>query len=72
MKFRIATWSKSPKLVLKKSANWLLSLQDEMVAVAEKAVLRVVDLLDWLAPLHTFTWARGAKGIAKKVKKIYG
>ena len=42
-------------------------MQDEMVGVAEKAVLRLSDLLDWLAPLHTLNWDRGAKGIAAKV-----
>ena len=44
-------------------------LQDEMVAVADKAVLRVVDLLDWMPPLHTITWDRGTKGVANKVNK---
>ena len=38
-----------------------------MVGVAEKAVLRVVDLLDWLAPIDSVNWDRGAKGIAQKV-----
>ncbi len=37
------------------------SFQDELIAVAEKSVLRVVDLLDWLAPPRTVHWARGAK-----------
>ncbi len=36
-------------------------LQDELIAVAEKSVLRVVDLLDWLAPPRTVIWPRGAK-----------
>ena len=39
-----------------------------MIAVAEKAVLRVVDLVDWLAPVHTVTWEHGAKGIPRKVR----
>jgi hypothetical protein len=38
-------------------------VQDELIAVAEKSVLRVVDLLDWLAPPNTLHWTRGAKVI---------
>ena len=38
-----------------------------MVAVAEKGVLRVVDLLDWLVPLQTLDWDRGAKSVATRV-----
>lgn len=40
-----------------------------MVAVAEKAVLRVVDLLDWMVPLHNLNWERGAKSVATRVRK---
>ena len=35
-----------------------------MVAVAEKSVLRVPDLLDWLANPRTITWDRGTRGAA--------
>ena len=37
--------------------------QDELVAVAEKAVLRVTDLLDWIAEPAEITWDRGLKGV---------
>ena len=33
--------------------------QDELVAVAEKAVLRVTDLLDWIANPKDVSWDRG-------------
>jgi len=38
--------------------------EDELVAVAEKSVLRVPDLLDWLANPRTITWDRGTRGAA--------
>jgi len=38
--------------------------EDELVAVAEKAVLRVHDLLDWVVPKRSLNWERGAKSIA--------
>ena len=38
--------------------------QDELVAVAEKSVLRVPDLLDWLANPSQLTWDRGTRGVA--------
>ena len=38
-----------------------------MVAVAEKAVLRVVDLLDWVVPAYNLNWERGAKSVAARV-----
>ena len=37
--------------------------QDELVAVSEKAVLRVPDLLDWLADPAEVTWDRGSLGV---------
>lgn len=36
------------------------------MAVAEKSVLRVPDLLDWLAPAPTLTWERGTRGLASR------
>jgi len=38
-----------------------------MIAVGEKAVLRVVDLVDWIAPGSSVNWEYGAKGISYKV-----
>ena len=40
--------------------------QDELVAVSEKSVLRVADLLDWLVTAETAarTWDRGTRGVA--------
>ena len=40
--------------------------QDELVAVSEKSVLRVADLLDWLVTAETAgrTWTRGTRAIA--------
>ena len=35
-----------------------------MVAVAEKSVLRVPDLLDWIANPETVTWDRGTRGVS--------
>ena len=40
-------------------------LQDEIVAVSEKAVLRVSDLLDWIASPKEIQWDRGLKGICQ-------
>ena len=40
-------------------------LQDEIVAVSEKAVLRVSDLLDWIASPKEIQWDRGLKGICE-------
>ena len=40
-------------------------LQDEIVAVSEKAVLRVTDLLDWIASPKEIQWDRGLKGICE-------
>ncbi|XP_040583779.1 AT-rich interactive domain-containing protein 5B [Lepeophtheirus salmonis] len=37
--------------------------EDEVVAVSEKAVLRVVDLLDWIARPSEVVWDRGLKGV---------
>lgn len=34
------------------------------MAVAEKSVLRVPDLLDWLASPDQVTWHRGTRGVA--------
>ena len=39
--------------------------QDEVVAVSEKAVLRVSDLLDWIASPKEIHWDRGLKGICE-------
>ena len=39
--------------------------QDEIVAVSEKAVLRVSDLLDWIASPKEIHWDRGLKGICE-------
>ena len=33
--------------------------QDEVVAVAEKAVLQISDLLDWIADPKEISWDRG-------------
>ena len=38
--------------------------QDELVAVAEKSVLRVPDLLDWIAKPETVAWDRGTRGVS--------
>ena len=40
--------------------------QDELVAVSEKSVLRVADLLDWLVTAETAarTWDRGTRALA--------
>ena len=35
-----------------------------MVAVAEKSVLRVPDLLDWIANPETVAWDRGTRGVS--------
>ena len=42
--------------------------KDELVAVSEKSVLRVPDLLDWLvtATSSNLTWDRGTRGVAVK------
>ena len=40
-------------------------MQDEIVAVSEKAVLRVSDLLDWIASPKEIQWDRGLKGICE-------
>ena len=40
-------------------------LQDEIVAVSEKAVLRVSDLLDWIASPKEIQWDRGLKGVCE-------
>lgn len=37
--------------------------QDEVVCVSEKAVLRVVDLLDWIADPKDIQWYRGTLGV---------
>lgn len=42
-----------------------VQLQDEIVAVSEKAVLRVSDLLDWIASPKEIQWDRGLKGICE-------
>ena len=36
--------------------------QDEVVAVAEKAVLQISDLLDWIADPKEISWDRGLLG----------
>ena len=36
----------------------MLLSQDELIGVAEKSVLRVPDLLDWLANPKTLNWDR--------------
>ncbi|QQP50446.1 Serine protease H6, partial [Caligus rogercresseyi] len=36
---------------------------DEVVAVSEKSVLRVVDLLDWIAVPCEVVWDRGLSGV---------
>ena len=36
----------------------MLLCQDELIGVAEKSVLRVPDLLDWLANPKTLNWDR--------------
>ena len=36
----------------------MLFFQDELIGVAEKSVLRVPDLLDWLANPKTLNWDR--------------
>ena len=41
------------------------TFQDEIVAVSEKAVLRVSDLLDWIASPKEIHWDRGLKGICE-------
>jgi len=38
--------------------------EDELIGVAEKSVLRVPDLLDWLANPKTLNWDRGTRGAA--------
>ena len=38
--------------------------QDEVVAVAEKAVLQISDLLDWIADPKEISWDRGLLGFA--------
>ncbi|XP_059083538.1 AT-rich interactive domain-containing protein 5B-like [Tigriopus californicus] len=40
--------------------------EDEVVAVSEKAVLRVNDLLDWIADPKEVTWDRGLRGICSE------
>ena len=40
--------------------------QDEVVAVSEKAVLRVSDLLDWIASPKEISWDRGLKGVCEQ------
>eukprot|EP00095_Tigriopus_kingsejongensis_P001650 maker-scaffold801_size95070-snap-gene-0.22 protein:Tk01650 transcript:maker-scaffold801_size95070-snap-gene-0.22-mRNA-1 annotation:"at-rich interactive domain-containing protein 5b" len=40
--------------------------EDELVAVSEKAVLRVNDLLDWIADPKEVSWDRGLRGICGK------
>jgi hypothetical protein len=40
-------------------------LQDEIVAVSEKAVLRVSDLLDWVASPKEIDWDRGLRGVCE-------
>ena len=37
---------------------YMLLCQDELIGVAEKSVLRVPDLLDWLANPKTLNWDR--------------
>ena len=37
--------------------------QDEVVAVAEKAVLQISDLLDWIADPKEIAWDRGLVSI---------
>jgi hypothetical protein len=37
--------------------------QDEVLAVSEKAVLRVSDLVDWIADPAEVRWDRGALGV---------
>jgi len=36
---------------------------DELIAVAEKSVLRVADLIEWLVPPNTVQWDRGTKSV---------
>ncbi len=43
--------------------NVFFPSQDELVAVSEKAVLRVPDLLDWIADPSEVSWDRGVLGI---------
>jgi hypothetical protein len=38
--------------------------EDELIGVAEKSVLRVPDLLDWLANPKSLNWDRGTRGAA--------
>ena len=40
-----------------------LPFQDELVSVSEKAVLRVSDLLDWIANPSDIDWDRGILGV---------
>ena len=42
----------------------VVCLQDEVVAVAEKAVLQISDLLDWIADPKEISWDRGLLGFA--------
>ena len=44
----------------------MIMLQDELVAVSEKSVLRVPDLLDWsvTASESNLTWDRGTRGVS--------
>ena len=44
---------------------FFLFFQDEIVAVSEKAVLRVSDLLDWIASPKEIQWDRGLKGVCE-------
>ena len=44
-------------------SNVFFPSQDELVAVSEKAVLRVPDLLDWIADPSEVSWDRGVLGI---------
>ena len=69
--FSICTPPKTYNLELNKSLliRWLIVFslfQDELVAVSEKSVLRVADLLDWLVTAETasLTWDRGTRAQA--------
>ena len=45
------------------SKTFFFAFQDELVSVSEKAVLRVSDLLDWIANPSDIDWDRGILGV---------
>ena len=53
-------------------SSLLSLLQDELIAMSEKAVLRVTDLLDWIADPKEVHWDRGLVGICEEDCSLKG